>query len=56
MNREHNSTSAHLDLAAYAERTKIGRTFHQPAPQRITVRRPGRFLRALYALLIGLEL
>jgi len=56
MDRQHNATAAHIDLDAYAARTKIGRTFHQPAPQRVTVRRPGRFLRALYAVLIGINL
>ena len=55
MDRQHNATAAHLDLAAYAERTKIGSTFHKPAPQRVTVRRPGRFIRALYAILIGIN-
>lgn len=56
MAREHNSTAAHLDLSAYADRTKIGHTFHRPAPVRVTVRRPGRFIRALYAILIGINL
>lgn len=55
MNRQHNATAAHLDLEAQAERTKIGSTFHKPAPQRVTVRRPSRFVARLYAILIGLN-
>lgn len=56
MSRQHNATAAHLDLTAYADRTKIGSTFHKPAPQRVTVRRPGPIMRALYAILIGINL
>lgn len=55
MSREHNATAAHLDMTAQAERTKIGRTFHQPAPVRVTVRKPGRFVRAFYSLLLALS-
>ncbi len=56
MSREHNSTAAHLDLAAYAERTKIGSTFHKPAPQRVTVRQPRPIIARLYAILVALNL
>lgn len=55
MNREHNATAAHLDMTAQAERTKVGRTFHQPAPIRVTVRKPGRFVRALYSILLAIN-
>lgn len=54
MNRQHNATAAHLDLEAQAARTQIGRTFHKPAPVRVTVRRPGRIMRAVYAVLLGI--
>lgn len=60
MNRQHNATFAHADLVATAARFDrgpshhVGATFHKPAPQRVvTVRRPGRIMRALYAFLIG---
>lgn len=57
MSREHNATAAHFDLTAYADRTKIGSTFHKPAPIRsVTYTRPGRIMRALYAILIGINL
>lgn len=56
MSREHNSTAAHLDLDAYAARTKIGATFHKPAPQRVTVRQPSRFVARLYAILVAFNL
>ena len=47
--REHNSTSAHLALSAYAARTQIGAHFHKPAP--IRARKPGALIRTLYRLL-----
>ena len=56
MNRQHNSTSAHLDLAAYAARTQIGRNFHKPAPVRVTVSQPSRFVQRLYAILVAFNL
>jgi hypothetical protein len=48
-NREHNATSAHIDLMALAARTQIGAHFHKPAP--IRVRKPGPILSFLYGLL-----
>lgn len=56
MGRQHNATAAHLDLAAYAERTKIGNTFHKPAPVRVTVRQPHPFIARLYAILVAFNL
>lgn len=35
---------------------QIGATFHKPAPQRVTYRKPSRFMRALYSVLLGLGL
>lgn len=53
MNREHNAAAAHLDLLAQAERTKIGRTFHVPAPKRLTATQRGvRFDVAVVAILL----
>lgn len=56
MAREHNSTAAHLDLTAYAARTKIGSTFHKPAPVRVTVHPPHPFIARLYAILVAFNL
>lgn len=56
MNRQHNATAAHLDLEAQAARTKIGATFHKPAPIRATIRKPHPLIARLYAILIGINL
>lgn len=48
---------AYQELAARARPVsppQIGATFHKPAPVRVTYRKPGRIMRAVYAFLIGI--
>lgn len=49
--------AAHAELASKARPVsppQIGEHFGKPAPQRVTYKRPSRFMRAVYSLLIGL--
>lgn len=49
--------AAYQELASRARPVsppQIGATFHKPAPQRVTYRKPSRLMRAVYSFLLGL--
>lgn len=53
---EHAAYSELQATARVVHAPKIGATFHKPAPQRITIRKPRPIIARLYAILIGANL